>query len=126
MPSISTSRFGSVDFLQYLRSSGGSTAKRSPHRARRLLARHHCQARGECSRASDPARRAPTPASVKVPSGARQDIFDAWAGEYPYDPARVRRSPSPAAHATAMALKAMAEGGAMRSGFAVEARHQAS
>jgi len=42
-----------------------------------------------------------------VPSGARQDIFDAWAGEYPYDPARVRRSPSSAAHATAMALKAM-------------------
>jgi pimeloyl-ACP methyl ester carboxylesterase len=30
-----------------------------------------------------------TPASVKVPTGAFQDIFDAWAGALAYDPGRV-------------------------------------
>ncbi|MDE2007755.1 MAG: alpha/beta hydrolase [Rhodospirillales bacterium] len=34
--------------------------------------------------------RSRAPAAVAVPSGAFQDIFDAWAGEFPYDPARVR------------------------------------
>ena len=31
-----------------------------------------------------------TPAAVKTPSGAFQDIFDAWAGDLAYDPALVR------------------------------------
>jgi pimeloyl-ACP methyl ester carboxylesterase len=38
----------------------------------------------------DPESRVRFPASVKVPSGAFQDIFDAWAGELAYDPALVR------------------------------------
>jgi len=38
----------------------------------------------------DPESRVRSPASVKVPSGAFQDIFDAWAGELAYDPALVR------------------------------------
>lgn len=33
----------------------------------------------------DPASRDRTPPSVKVPSGAFQDIYDAWAGDFPYD-----------------------------------------
>jgi pimeloyl-ACP methyl ester carboxylesterase len=39
---------------------------------------------------SDPASRTRTPAAVKVPSGAFQDIYDAWAGELAYDPGKVR------------------------------------
>jgi pimeloyl-ACP methyl ester carboxylesterase len=39
---------------------------------------------------SDPASRTRTPAAVKVPSGAFQDIYDAWAGELAYDPGNVR------------------------------------
>jgi len=38
----------------------------------------------------DPESRTRSPAAVKVPSGAFQDIYDAWAGELAYDPGRVR------------------------------------
>ena len=38
----------------------------------------------------DPASRSRTPPSVQTPSGPFQDIFDAWAGDLAYDPARVR------------------------------------
>jgi hypothetical protein len=38
---------------------------------------------------SDPASRTRTPPGVKVPSGAFQDIYDAWAGELAYDPGKV-------------------------------------
>jgi pimeloyl-ACP methyl ester carboxylesterase len=38
----------------------------------------------------DPDSRTRSPAAVKVPSGAFQDIFDAWAGRFPYDPAAIR------------------------------------
>ncbi len=38
----------------------------------------------------DAASRTRSPAAVKVPSGAFQDIFDAWAGEHIYDPGLVR------------------------------------
>lgn len=38
----------------------------------------------------DPASRSRSPAAVKTPSGAFQDIFDAWAGELAYDPGRIR------------------------------------
>ncbi len=39
---------------------------------------------------TDPESRTRHPPAVKTPSGAFQDIFDAWAGELAYDPARVR------------------------------------
>src|SRR5262249_42658234 len=38
----------------------------------------------------DPASRTRTPAAVKVPSGAFQDIYDAWTGELACDPGKVR------------------------------------
>lgn len=37
----------------------------------------------------DPDSRSRSPAAVKTPSGAFQDIYDAWAGELAYDPGRV-------------------------------------
>ena len=46
--------------------------------------------REEHHRISDPASRTRSPVAVKVPSGAFQDIFDAWAGELAYDPGLVR------------------------------------
>jgi pimeloyl-ACP methyl ester carboxylesterase len=38
----------------------------------------------------DPESRGRSPASVKTPSGAFQDIFDAWNGELAYDPGLIR------------------------------------
>jgi pimeloyl-ACP methyl ester carboxylesterase len=38
----------------------------------------------------DPASRSRTPPAVKTPCGAFQDIFDAWAGIFAYDPSFVR------------------------------------
>jgi len=55
-----------------------------------VLSRCHFGEWGECYLDSDPESRSRTPASVKVPSGAFQDIFDAFAGELAYDPALVR------------------------------------
>ncbi len=38
----------------------------------------------------DAESRTRSPAAVKTPSGAFQDIFDAWAGELAYDPGLIR------------------------------------
>jgi pimeloyl-ACP methyl ester carboxylesterase len=55
-----------------------------------VLLRRHFDEWGERYLDVDPQSRTRSPASVKVPSGAFQDIFDAWAGELAYDPQRVR------------------------------------
>jgi pimeloyl-ACP methyl ester carboxylesterase len=55
-----------------------------------VLSQRHFDEWGERYLDSDPASRSRTPAAVKVPSGAFQDIFDAWAGELAYDPALIR------------------------------------
>lgn len=54
-----------------------------------VLSRPHFNAWGEAYLDVDPESRGRSPAAVKTPSGAFQDIFDAWAGELAYDPARV-------------------------------------
>jgi len=55
-----------------------------------VLLRRHFDEWGQRYLDSDPESRSRTPASVKVPSGAFQDIFDAFAGELAYDPTLVR------------------------------------
>ena len=60
-----------------------------PAGAAPVLSRRHFAEWGERYLDSDPASRSRTPAAVKVPSGAFQDIFDAWAGELAYDPGKV-------------------------------------
>jgi pimeloyl-ACP methyl ester carboxylesterase len=45
---------------------------------------------GEAYLDVDPASRSRTPPGVTTPSGSFQDIFDAWAGDFPYDPALLR------------------------------------
>jgi pimeloyl-ACP methyl ester carboxylesterase len=55
-----------------------------------VLSRRHFDEWGRCYLEADPASRSRSPAAVKVPSGAFQDIYDAWAGELAYDPAQVR------------------------------------
>jgi pimeloyl-ACP methyl ester carboxylesterase len=55
-----------------------------------VLLRRHFDEWGERWLDSDPDSRTRSPAAVKVPSGAFQDIFDAWAGDLAYDPALVR------------------------------------
>jgi pimeloyl-ACP methyl ester carboxylesterase len=55
-----------------------------------VLPRRHFEEWGERYLDVDPESRTRSPASVKVPSGAFQDIYDAWAGELPYDPSLVR------------------------------------
>jgi pimeloyl-ACP methyl ester carboxylesterase len=55
-----------------------------------VLSQCHFDEWGERYLDSDPASRTRTPAAVKVPSGAFQDIYDAWAGELAYDPGNVR------------------------------------
>jgi pimeloyl-ACP methyl ester carboxylesterase len=54
-----------------------------------VLLRRHFDNWGECYLDTEPTSRTRTPAAVKVPSGAFQDIYDAWAGELAYDPGRV-------------------------------------
>jgi pimeloyl-ACP methyl ester carboxylesterase len=61
-----------------------------PAGAAPVLSQRHFDEWGERYLDSDPNSRARAPAAVKVPSGAFQDIFDAWVGELAYDPARVR------------------------------------
>jgi pimeloyl-ACP methyl ester carboxylesterase len=61
-----------------------------PAGAAPVLSRRHFEEWGERYLDSDPASRTRTPPAVKVPSGAFQDIYDAWAGELAYDPGRVR------------------------------------
>jgi pimeloyl-ACP methyl ester carboxylesterase len=61
-----------------------------PAGAPSVLCRRHFVAWGERYLDSDPASRSRAPAAVRTPSGAFQDIFDAWAGTLAYDPAQVR------------------------------------
>jgi len=61
-----------------------------PPGAEPVLSRRQFDEWGELYLDSDPLSRTRSPASVKVPSGAFQDIFDAWAGELAYDPGLVR------------------------------------
>jgi pimeloyl-ACP methyl ester carboxylesterase len=55
-----------------------------------VLSREHFASWGEAYLDCDPASRTRTPPAVKVPSGAFQDIFDAWAGELAFEPGLVR------------------------------------
>jgi pimeloyl-ACP methyl ester carboxylesterase len=61
-----------------------------PSGAAPVLSRRHFDEWGERYLDADPASRTRTPAAVKIPSGAFQDIYDAWAGELAYDPGKVR------------------------------------
>jgi pimeloyl-ACP methyl ester carboxylesterase len=61
-----------------------------PKDAEPVLSRRHFDEWGERYLDTDAASRTRSPAAVKVPSGAFQDIFDAWAGELAYDPGLVR------------------------------------
>jgi pimeloyl-ACP methyl ester carboxylesterase len=61
-----------------------------PKDAEPVLSRRDFDEWGERYLDSDAASRTRSPAAVKVPSGAFQDIFDAWAGEHVYDPGLVR------------------------------------
>jgi len=61
-----------------------------PPGAAPVLSRRHFDEWGERYLDIDPDSRSRSPASVKVPSGAFQDIFDSWAGTLAYDPGRVR------------------------------------
>jgi pimeloyl-ACP methyl ester carboxylesterase len=55
-----------------------------------VLSKRHFEEWGEAYLHVDPDSRTRSPAAVKTPSGAFQDIFDAWAGELAYEPALVR------------------------------------
>lgn len=55
-----------------------------------VLSKPHFDEWGERYLDIDPESRGRSPAAVKIPSGAFQDIFDAWAGELPYDPSLIR------------------------------------
>jgi pimeloyl-ACP methyl ester carboxylesterase len=61
-----------------------------PKDAQPVLSRRHFDEWGERYLDSDAASRTRTPPAVKVPSGAFQDIFDAWAGDLAYDPGLIR------------------------------------
>lgn len=54
-----------------------------------VLPERHFAEWGEAYLDIDPESRTRSPAAVKTPSGAFQDIFDAWAGELAYDPALI-------------------------------------
>jgi pimeloyl-ACP methyl ester carboxylesterase len=55
-----------------------------------VLSRRHFDDWGERYLDADPASRTRSPPAVKVPSGAFQDIFDAWSGRLAYDPGLIR------------------------------------
>jgi pimeloyl-ACP methyl ester carboxylesterase len=55
-----------------------------------VMSRRHFEDWGERYLDADPASRTRSPAAVQTPSGAFQDIFDAWAGRLAYDPALIR------------------------------------
>jgi pimeloyl-ACP methyl ester carboxylesterase len=55
-----------------------------------VLLRRHFDKWGEAYLDVDPESRTRSPAAVKTPSGAFQDIFDAWSGELAYDPGLIR------------------------------------
>lgn len=54
-----------------------------------VLLKRHFEEWGERYLDVDPDSRTRSPAAVKTPSGAFQDIFDGWAGQLAYDPSRV-------------------------------------
>jgi pimeloyl-ACP methyl ester carboxylesterase len=54
-----------------------------------VLSRRHFDEWGEAYLDSDPESRNRRPHAVKTPSGAFQDIFDAWGGTLSYDPGRI-------------------------------------
>ena len=55
-----------------------------------VLSRRHFDEWGERYLDTDADSRTRSPYAVKTPSGAFQDIYDAWAGELAYDPGRIR------------------------------------
>jgi pimeloyl-ACP methyl ester carboxylesterase len=55
-----------------------------------VLLERHFRDWGEAYLDCDPESRTRVPPAVKVPGGAFQDIFDAWAGDLAYDPALIR------------------------------------
>jgi pimeloyl-ACP methyl ester carboxylesterase len=55
-----------------------------------VLSRRHFDEWGEAYLDSDPDSRIRSPGAVQVPSAAFQDIYDSWAGELAYDPAKIR------------------------------------
>jgi pimeloyl-ACP methyl ester carboxylesterase len=55
-----------------------------------VLSRRHFAEWGERYLDTDPESRTRSPAAVKTPNGALQDIYDAWAGELAYEPALIR------------------------------------
>ena len=55
-----------------------------------VLSRRYFDEWGERYLDTDSESRTRSPASVKTPSGAFQDIYDAWAGELAYDPGKIR------------------------------------
>jgi pimeloyl-ACP methyl ester carboxylesterase len=61
-----------------------------PPGERAVLSRRHFDEWGEAYLDADEQSRTRKPPAVKVPSGAFQDIYDAWAGDFAYDPALVR------------------------------------
>jgi pimeloyl-ACP methyl ester carboxylesterase len=61
-----------------------------PSGAEPVLSKRHFDEWGELYLDTEADSRTRMPAAVKVPGGAFQDIFDAWAGELAYDPALVR------------------------------------
>jgi len=68
---------------------GAITADIPPGEPPVLLSRHF-QVRGGCYLDVDPESHTRSPHSVKVPSGAFQEIVDAWAGELAYGPGLIR------------------------------------
>ena len=55
-----------------------------------VLSKPHFDEWGEAYLDSDPEARERQPHAVRTPSGAFQDIFDAWAGTLPYDPGLIQ------------------------------------
>ena len=55
-----------------------------------VLSRRHFDEWGEAYLDADPESRGREPPAVRVPGGAFQDIFDAWAGSLSYDPGLIR------------------------------------
>jgi pimeloyl-ACP methyl ester carboxylesterase len=55
-----------------------------------VLSKRHFTEWAEAYLDSDPASRDRDPFAVRTPSGAFQDIFDAWAGAFPYDPSLIQ------------------------------------
>jgi pimeloyl-ACP methyl ester carboxylesterase len=55
-----------------------------------VLSRRHFDEWGEAYLDSDPESRSRRPQAVKTPSGAFQDIFDAWGGTLSYDPGLIQ------------------------------------